>query len=217
MLSSAAVVPAPVSRSKTLGIPCRYGLLVLVALGTNACRARSSQPKGAVMAGDIGLENIVTTIKAFKIGVSGMYSKNPDVKLRVGPEPTLEGEQVLFVDYPAPTNDPAGRDTWCDAEATDWSAGHAVSFRVKPDHAVELSVSFFDRNAVAYTSWFDLQGGSWQPVRISFEQVRPNPYFQRPDAKVGFPIDVTEVRGLAFAPHDETPGHLIVSKIVLSR
>lgn len=197
--------------------PCRLGLSFLAAMGSAACRAPSSQSEAAVSGRNLGSSDIVIAVASFQNGVSGIHAKNPEVKLSLGRDPTLVGEQVLLVDYPAPTNDPAGRDVWCDADPTDWTVGHAIAFMVKPDRAVRLSVSFFDRNAVAYTSWFDLRAGSWQPVRLSFDQVRPNPYFQRPDAKLGSDIDLTQVRGIAFAPHDETPGHLAVSMIVLSK
>jgi hypothetical protein len=87
----------------------------------------------------------------------------------------------LVVDYPAPTNDPAGRDVQCNAAARDWTGGRAIAFQVKPAHALRLSVSFFDRNGVVYTSWSDLNEG-WQSVRIAFDDIRPNPYFQPPGA-----------------------------------
>jgi hypothetical protein len=122
---------------------------------------------------------------------------------------------VLFVDYPPPSDDPASRDVWCDSENTDWTAGDAISFRIKPAAPLELSVSFLDRNRVAYTSWIELQGGVWQPVEIAFDTVRPNPYFQPPDAKTGLPIDVGEVKGIAFAPHDRAAGHLAIGKIAV--
>jgi hypothetical protein len=48
-----------------------------------------------------------------------------------------------------------------------------------------------DRNRVAYPTWTELTGGSWQVVRIPFVDVHPNPYFQPPDAKTGTPIDVS--------------------------
>jgi hypothetical protein len=118
-----------------------------------------------------------------------------------------------LVDYPEPSDDPAGRDVWCDAENRNWTAGHAIAFRIKPAEAVKLSVSFFDRNRVVYTAWVELQGGVWQPVRIPFADIHPNPYFQPRDAKIGAPLDVSEAKGIAFAPHDQTSGHLVLSKL----
>jgi hypothetical protein len=106
---------------------------------------------------------------------------------------------------------------WCDADLQDWSSWRAIAFRIKPDHDVKLSVSFLDRNRVAYTTWVELAGGAWQPVRIPFDQIRPNPYFQPPDAKTGAPVDLSEVKAVAFAPHDETAGRLSVTKLVLSQ
>ena len=40
---------------------------------------------------------------------------------------------------------------------------------------------------VVYTKWTELQGDVWQTVRVSFEDLRPNPYFQPPDAQAGAP------------------------------
>ncbi len=79
------------------------------------------------------------------------------------------------------------RQVWCDAENVDWRTGTAISFQIKALNPEKLSVSFFDRNRVVYTTWIELQGGVWQPVRILFNELHPNPYFQPPDAKTGAP------------------------------
>jgi hypothetical protein len=64
-----------------------------------------------------------------------------------------------------------------------------------------------------YTTWTELAGGVWQPVTIPFDQLRPNPYFQPPNAKTGAPLDVSEVKAVAFAPHDPMPGRLSIGKL----
>src|SRR5262245_35818874 len=145
----------------------------------------------------------VMIIQGYRDALAGVRAANPDVHLSVGRDPTVPGEAVLFVDYPPPTADPASRDVQCDAEVHDWTAGRAVSFHVKPGQSSRLSVSFLDRSRVAYTAWADLKGGVWQEVRIPFDEIRPNPYFQFPDAKTGAPIDVSAVKGIAFAPQDQ--------------
>ena len=96
-------------------------------------------------------------------------------------------------------------------------SGSALSFQIKPDDALKLSVSFLDRNRVAYTTWKELKAGVWQAIQIAFAEMEPNPYFQPPDAKTGMPIDVSEVKGIAFAPHDQTPGSFAVGKFVVVR
>jgi hypothetical protein len=156
-------------------------------------------------------------IHAYKDGLAGLRAVNSDVHLRVGRDPTAPDEPVLFVEYPAPTADPAGRDVHCEAENHDWTGGRAISFHVKPAQAVRLSLSFMDRNRVAYTAWTELKGGVWQLVRIPFDEIRPNPYFQFPDAKTGAPIDVSAVQSIAFAPHDQTAGQLAIGRIVVSQ
>jgi len=93
----------------------------------------------------------------------------------------------------------------------------AISFEVKPDHAMRMSFSFADRNHVAYTAWRDLKGSEWQTVRIPFDEIRPNPFFQFPDAKTGAPLDVSDVKAIAFAPQDKTTGRLAIGRIVVSR
>jgi hypothetical protein len=100
-------------------------------------------------------EDSMLVIQAYRGGLSGVHAGNPDVKLSIS-DPELAGEPVLRVDYPAPTEDPAGRDVRCTAENRDWTAGRAVSFRIRPVQALRMSVSFLDRNRVAYTTWLDL-------------------------------------------------------------
>jgi hypothetical protein len=145
-----------------------------------------------------------------------VFAPDPDVRLNVGRDPAVPGEPVLFVEYPEPTADPAGRDVQCDAANRDWTSGRAIAFRIKADHAMRLSVSFMDRNRVAYTAWTELTGGTWQIVRIPFADIRPNPYFQPPGAKTGAPIDVSDVRFIAFAPQDRTSGRLAIGRFVVT-
>ena len=82
---------------------------------------------------------------------------------------------------------------------------------------MRLSVSFLDRNHVAYTAWRGLTGSVWQLVRIPFDEIRPNPFFQPPDARTGRPLDVSDARFIAFAPQDKTAGRLTVGKFVVSK
>jgi Carbohydrate binding domain (family 11) len=159
----------------------------------------------------------VISIQSYAHGISGIHAANPGVKVRIVRDAEQGDEPVLVVDYPPPTNDPAGRDVWCDSEKSDWTPGSALSFHVKAVNPERLSLSFVDRNGVAYTTWIDLKGGVWQAVRISFDQLRPNPYFQPPGARTGAPIDVSEVKSIAFAPHNQASGQLMLTQFVVTK
>lgn len=154
-------------------------------------------------------------ICSYADGLTGIHSANPAMKLSVTHDPAVSDGPVLLVEYPAATGNPASRDVWCDAERADWTAGQAIAFQAKPDHAMRLSVSFMDRNRVAYTSWSDLRAGEWQTVRIAFAQLKPNPYFQPPGAKTGAPLDVSEVKAIGFAPQDPGAGRIAISRFVV--
>jgi hypothetical protein len=180
--------------------------LVLVAL--EAAQAQSAARPGVAEVTPVAI------IQDYRDGLSGVRHANPDVRVSVGRDTALPDQPVLVVDYPAPTDDPAGRDVQCDATARDWTGGRAIVFQVKPAHALRLSVSFFDRNGVVYTSWSDLKEG-WQTVRVAFDVIRPNPYFQPPGATLGAPLDVSDVRFIAFAPQDRTAGRLAISGFVV--
>ena len=163
----------------------------------------------------IGRETARIIIQSYEGGLAAIRTANPDIKLSLSRDPASSKGRVLLVDYPSATDDPAGRDVWCDAEQRDWTPGRAVSFRVRSSHATRLSVSFLDRNRVAYTHWTKLRGRRWQTVRIAFDQIRPNPYFQPPGAKTGAPIDVSEVLRIGFAPQDPGAGRLAISSFVV--
>jgi uncharacterized protein YndB with AHSA1/START domain len=171
------------------------------------------QLRAALSAADRGANVIV--IQSYEAGLAAVRSANPDVKLSLEHDPALPDESVLSVEYPAATGNPAGRDVWCDSETTNWTPGRAISFQVKPDHAIRLSVSFLDRNRVAYTSWTELQGAVWQTVRIAFDEIRPNPYFQPPGANTDAQLDVSDVTRIGFAPQDQGSGRLMISRIVV--
>jgi len=154
-------------------------------------------------------------IHSFTNGLVGVRAASPDVHLSVRRDPSGPDEPVLHVEYPAPTSNPVGRDVQCEAENRNWSRGRAVSFHVKPAHALRVSVSFFDRNRVVYTHWADLKEDVWQAIQFSFQAMKPSPYFQPPDAKQGSPIDVSDVAFIAFAPQDRTAGELAISSFVV--
>jgi hypothetical protein len=156
-------------------------------------------------------------IHSFGNGLAGVRAANPDVHLSVGRDPSGPDDPVLQVEYPAPTGNPAGRDVQCDAENRNWSGGRAISLEVKPAHALRLSVSFIDRNRVVYTSYADLKESAWQTVRLVFADMKPNAYFQPPDAKQGSAIDVSDVAFIAFAPQDQTSGHLAIGRFVVEK
>ena len=164
----------------------------------------------------IGCISSPTVIRSYADGLAGVRSANPEMKLSVARDPAVSDGAVLWVEYPAATSNPAARDVWCEAEHVDWSAGHAIAFQAKPDHAMRISVSFMDRNRVAYTSWSELHAGEWQTVRIAFEQIKPNPYFQPPGAKTGAPLDVSEVKAIGFAPQDPGAGSIAISRFVIA-
>jgi Carbohydrate binding domain (family 11) len=160
-------------------------------------------------------ETDVIVIHSYRDGLSGVRATNPSVHLSVGRDPAMPDEPVLFVEYPAATGEPAARDVQCDAQNQNWSAGRAIAFQIKAAHPMRLSVSFFDRNRVAYTTWTELQGDLWQQVRIPFDEIRPNPYFQRPDARTGAPLDVGDVKFIAFAPQDPASGRMAIGSFVV--
>ncbi len=62
-----------------------------------------------------------------------------------------------------------------------------------------------------------MKGGVWQSVRIRSTRCARTRYFQPPDAKTGSPIDVSDVKGIAFAPQDQTAGRLTIGKFVVSK
>lgn len=194
------------------GLCVWFGVAVgFVALGCSSS-AVSPPPSSAVP--DAG-DDTAIVIQDYAAGLAQVHVANSDVKLSIGSDPELSGGPVLSVQYPLATNDPAGRDVNCDAENQDWTAGNAVSFQIKPAQAVKISVSFLDRNHVAYTDYRELEGGAWQPVRITFADWPKNLYFQPKDAKLDQPMDVSEVTGIAFAPQVSTSGSLAVSKFVV--
>ena len=157
-----------------------------------------------------------TVIQGYANGLAAIRAANPDVHLSLGQDGAVPGQRVLMVDYPAPSADPAGRDVRCNADATDWRAGRAIEFQVNPDHAIRLSVSFMDRNGVVYSERPDLEGGKWQRIRIAFDAIRPNPYFQPPNAITGRPLDVSDVKFIAFAPQDPAAGRVAVGPFMVA-
>jgi len=170
----------------------------------------------ALAAALTGCASSTLVVRSYADGLAGVRSANPTMKLSVARDSAVSDGPVLLVEYPAATSNPAARDVWCEAEHVDWSAGHALAFQAKPDHAMRISVSFMDRNRVAYTSWSELRAGEWQTVRIAFAQIKPNPYFQPPGAQPGAPLDISEVKANGFAPQDPGAGRIALGRFVIA-
>ena len=171
---------------------------------------------GVVAATSIVLQVIGSiVIRQFDAQLTGVRANSAAVRLSVTQEPALGNEPVLVVEYPEPSANPAARDVQCLAEHTDWSSSRAIAFQVKSEQASRMSVSFLDRNHVVYTAYADLKGGEWQAVQIAFDSIKPNRFFQPPDAKTGSPIDVSDVKFIAFAPQDKVSGRLMVTSFRL--
>jgi len=181
--------------------------LPLPALGQDASR---ESPRADT-------SHVVAVLQDFSAGLSHVHARNPAVKLRIDGHPAIPNERILMVDYPAPSDDPAARDVWLDVEQRDWTPGRAITFQAKPDRPTRLSISFADRNHVAFTTWIDLRDTTWQTIRVDFDTIRPNPFFQPGGATRDKPIDVSEVNGLGFAPQDRAAGRVAIGKIVLAR
>ncbi|HEX3851083.1 MAG TPA: carbohydrate binding domain-containing protein [Polyangiaceae bacterium] len=191
--------------------------LALTAACTAGCAQHAIAPPAAPNADAKPAQHVIV-IHDFKQGLTGVKAVKPDVKLSLGrdDDPEHAGAPTLTVEYPKPSDNEAARDVWCEAQNRDWRPGGAISFRVKPDHAVKLSVSFIDRNGVAYTAWvMAAQPGVWQTLHISLTEIRPNPYFQPPNAKTGAPLDVSEVTSIGLAPHDDVAGRFEIGGFVL--
>jgi hypothetical protein len=189
--------------------------LLLLGWGLIAAGEAGLTPPGQSAAP--GTADSVAVIRAFDDGPGGMCAAKPGIRLSITRDASTPDGPVLLVEYPAPTGDPAGRDVQCIAKNRNWTAGRAIRFRVKPEHPMRMSISFVDRNRVAYTAWKDLTGGEWQWVRIPFDEIRPNPFFQPPGAKTGAPIDVSDVTFIAFAPQDQASGRLAIGTFVVSK
>jgi len=173
---------------------------------------------GVVAAASIVLQMVGSvTIRQFDEQLTGVRANSTSVTLSVTHDAALPNEAILVVQYPEPGANPAARDVQCVAEHTDWSASRGIAFQVKSEQASRMSVSFIDRNHVVYTAYVDLKGGEWQAVQIAFDSITPNRFFQPPDAKTGSPIDVSDVKFIAFAPQDKASGRLMVTSFNLAR
>ena len=190
-------------------------LILAFWLATAGAVSTESRPGQSTAADGRAEGTSPLVIQSFGDEISRACTAKADLRLSVGRDPAVADRAVLVVEYPPPARDPAARDVQCVAENRNWSAGRAIVFQIKPDHAMRFSLSFFDRNRVTYTTWRELKGGVWQPVRVPFDEIRPNPYFQREDAKTGRSIDVSDVSGIAFAPQDQASGRFAIGPFVV--
>jgi len=157
------------------------GFVAALGLGPSACTSSAltlqsmASPDGSAGDGSGG-DNSEIIVQAYEAGLAQVHATKPDLQLGIVTDAEARGP-VLTVKYPAPTADPAARDVNCDAENQDWTAGGAITFQIKPALPLNFSLSFLDRNQIAYTTWTDLRGGVWQQMRIPFADMVPNPYF----------------------------------------
>jgi hypothetical protein len=110
----------------------------------------------------------------------------------------------------------ADLDVWGTPLISDWTAGNALTLRIKPDAAMSLSVSFMDGNHAGYTQKTELLvAGQWQTVRLPFDKFWFNPFGPPGDVK-GAPLDRRNVTAFGFAPQGCTNGHFLIDDFALS-
>jgi hypothetical protein len=127
------------------------------------------------------------------------------------------GGNALSVDYGCSgTEQRALLDVWSEPHALDWSKARALSFRIKPDAAISLTVSFMDANHAGYTQRTPpLVAGVWQDVQLPFERFWLNPFGPQGDTP-GKPVDRSQVAAFGFAPYGCTNGHFLIDDFRLS-
>jgi len=124
---------------------------------------------------------------------------------------------ALAVDYGCSgTEQRALLDVWSETRVHDWTQAGALWFRIKPDAAMSLSVSFLDGNHAGYTQKTQpLAPGVWQSVRLPLEQFQLNPFGPQGD-QPGRPVDFAAVQALGFAPVGCSNGHFLIDDFSLS-
>src|SRR5262245_52904204 len=70
-----------------------------------------------------GKERAAIVIQSFEAGLTAVRAANAGVKLSIVHDDAMPSGAALVVEYPLPTQNPGGRDVWCEAEAKDWTAG----------------------------------------------------------------------------------------------
>jgi hypothetical protein len=125
---------------------------------------------------------------------------------------------ALSVDYGCSgTEQRALLDVWSAPRSRDWSQASALSFRIKPDAAISLSVSFMDANHAGYTQkTAPLVPGTWQTVSLPFDQFLFNPHGPPGDTP-GAPLNRSNVEAFGFAPEGCANGHFAIDDFVLAR
>jgi hypothetical protein len=109
----------------------------------------------------------------------------------------------------------ASLDVWNEARFTDWHDAGALSFSIKPDAELSLSVSFMDGHGTGYTSKTEqLSPGAWQVVTLPLNKFWHNP-FGPPGDHPGTPVDTSRVTAFGFAPEGCQSGHFIIDDFKL--
>jgi hypothetical protein len=144
----------------------------------------------------------------------GSAASRLELRLTAG-DPT---GNALSVDYGCSgTEQRALLDVWSAPRSRDWSQSSALSFRIKPDAAMTLSVSFIDANHAGYTQKTSpLIPGSWQTVTLPFGKFWFNPHGPPGDTP-GAPLDRSNVEAFGFAPEGCSNGHYVIDDFVLTR
>jgi hypothetical protein len=109
----------------------------------------------------------------------------------------------------------ANLDVWATLPGSDLRGASSLTFRIKPDSALALSVSFMDGNHTGYTQQTEpLTPGAWQKVVLPLYKFWHNP-FGPPGDKPGAPLDLSRVDALGFAPRACEPARFLIDDFQL--
>jgi hypothetical protein len=141
-------------------------------------------------------------VAADKKGSKGVWS------LDDGPKP---GQRALLVEYDLKAGGFVG--AWHTTERLNLAKADGLRFMAKADPPGTVQLSMTDANEVSYIAVFQIPSKDWTWIKVPMAVFDKNPNYQKPEAKLGNPVDWTRTTSMNFDARTDGQGKFWIGPV----
>ena len=143
-------------------------------------------------------------VAADKKGSTGTWSTDD------GPKP---GQKALLIEYDLKPGGFVG--AWHTTERLNLAKADGLRFMARADPPSTVQLSMTDANEVSYIAVFQIPSKDWTEIKVPIAALDKNPNYQKPEAKLGNPVDWSRTTSLNFDARTDGQGKFWIGPVYI--
>jgi hypothetical protein len=143
-------------------------------------------------------------VAADKKGSKGTWSTDD------GPKP---GQKALLIEYDLKPGGFVG--AWHTTERLNLAKADGLRFMARADPPCTVQLSMTDANEVSYIAVFQVPSKDWSEIKVPIAALDKNPNYQKPEAKLGNPVDWSRTTSLNFDARTDGQGKFWIGPVYI--